>query len=321
MGKNEGMSEKDDKWYKYKTDPWEGIKEFRAELDILKKNQKGLILATMKENNGVWEINEPNNRIASLEGVLAELIQIHALNRITKDNYLTIQSHMKELLERLAAHGKSVIKNVTVDHDNPEDREGFPPSADPKEPTSIDPTMKELVENREKFTLENYKKAEPTPPPDKCQYHYCEMYNVMYPLNCMDEKKDCWVERPTPPSEPIIYRANPDFSLTPIINNNTQLRERLGKKVSEIWSGYCKRMGDSKERHLMEWEYLHETDKEIDREIGEILYKLGEKEIKTEVVSRLTELMENYEADDTYEHEVHLLEALEAWRDELGGKE
>jgi len=29
--------------------------------------------------------------------------------------------------------------------------------------------MNQLVENREKFTLENYKKAEPTPPSDICK--------------------------------------------------------------------------------------------------------------------------------------------------------
>lgn len=54
-----------------------------------------------------------------------------------------------------------------------------------------------------------------------------------------------------------------------------KVREELGKRVRQIWVDYCREIGDTKPAHLAPWEELSETDKEVDRRIGEQLFMLG----------------------------------------------
>lgn len=46
-------------------------------------------------------------------------------------------------------------------------------------------------------------------------------------------------------------------------------RELLGRLVREVWVAYCLEIGDYKPTHLALWDMLSESDKEVDRRIGE----------------------------------------------------
>lgn len=46
-------------------------------------------------------------------------------------------------------------------------------------------------------------------------------------------------------------------------------REALGRLVRDTWIAYCHEIGDNKQSHLAPWEDLSESDKEVDRRIGE----------------------------------------------------
>jgi hypothetical protein len=56
---------------------------------------------------------------------------------------------------------------------------------------------------------------------------------------------------------------------------NQELREQLGKKVREVWINWAKEQPNPKLSWLKPWKELSEPDKEVDRRIGEALYKMG----------------------------------------------
>ena len=52
-------------------------------------------------------------------------------------------------------------------------------------------------------------------------------------------------------------------------------REALGKLVREVWVQWAKGLENPKPSWLVPWEGLAEADKEVDRRIGEVLYRQG----------------------------------------------
>lgn len=54
------------------------------------------------------------------------------------------------------------------------------------------------------------------------------------------------------------------------------MRELLGKRVRSVWVQWAKEQPSPKESWLQPWEKLSEPDKEVDRRIGEELYRLGQ---------------------------------------------
>lgn len=53
------------------------------------------------------------------------------------------------------------------------------------------------------------------------------------------------------------------------------LREVLGKHVRSEWIAWAKEQPNSKPSWLVEWDGLNEPDKEVDRRIGERLFREG----------------------------------------------
>ncbi len=52
-------------------------------------------------------------------------------------------------------------------------------------------------------------------------------------------------------------------------------RDALGRKVREVWRAWAREQPAPKTSWLEPWENLPEPDKEVDRRIGELLYRLG----------------------------------------------
>ena len=52
-------------------------------------------------------------------------------------------------------------------------------------------------------------------------------------------------------------------------------REILGQKVRQVWIMWAAKQPNPKPSWLLPWEQLSEVDREVDRQIGEILYGLG----------------------------------------------
>lgn len=51
-----------------------------------------------------------------------------------------------------------------------------------------------------------------------------------------------------------------------------ELRERLGKRVREIWILWAKEQPNPKPSWIIPWEELSEPDKEVDRRIGAAIW-------------------------------------------------
>lgn len=63
-------------------------------------------------------------------------------------------------------------------------------------------------------------------------------------------------------------------------------REELGRIVRQIWIDFAIEQADitgvpTKPHHLLSWDELDEADKEVDRRIGEALYKLGVEDMES----------------------------------------
>lgn len=54
------------------------------------------------------------------------------------------------------------------------------------------------------------------------------------------------------------------------------LREALGRRVRGVWIQWAKEQPNPKPSWLVPWAGLGEPDKEVDRRIGEELYRLGQ---------------------------------------------
>lgn len=54
------------------------------------------------------------------------------------------------------------------------------------------------------------------------------------------------------------------------------MREVLGKRVRSIWIQWAREQPNPKPSWLVPWEKLPEPDKEVDRRIGEELFRLGQ---------------------------------------------
>lgn len=52
-------------------------------------------------------------------------------------------------------------------------------------------------------------------------------------------------------------------------------REELGRMVRNIWIVWAKEQPNPKPSWLVPWEELSESDREVDRRIGENLYNVG----------------------------------------------
>lgn len=52
-------------------------------------------------------------------------------------------------------------------------------------------------------------------------------------------------------------------------------REALGRLVREVWIEWAKKQPDAKASWLVLWEDLSESDKEVDRKIGQRLFEEG----------------------------------------------
>lgn len=52
------------------------------------------------------------------------------------------------------------------------------------------------------------------------------------------------------------------------MSQQEELRERLGRKVREVWIAWAKEQSGPKPSWLVPWNELSETDKEADRRIG-----------------------------------------------------
>lgn len=52
-------------------------------------------------------------------------------------------------------------------------------------------------------------------------------------------------------------------------------RDALGRKVREAWVAWAREQPDPKPSWLLPWERLAEPDREVDRRIGEALFRLG----------------------------------------------
>lgn len=56
---------------------------------------------------------------------------------------------------------------------------------------------------------------------------------------------------------------------------SSPFREKLGRKVRQIWVVFASKQPEPKPHHLEPWEKLDEPNKEVDRQIGEELFKMG----------------------------------------------
>lgn len=52
-------------------------------------------------------------------------------------------------------------------------------------------------------------------------------------------------------------------------------REKLGMKVRAVWIDWAREQPEPKASWLMPWEELSEPDREVDRRIGEALFRMG----------------------------------------------
>lgn len=57
--------------------------------------------------------------------------------------------------------------------------------------------------------------------------------------------------------------------------DDAALREDLGKMVRDEWVAWAKEQPNPKPSWLVPWDGLSEPDKEVDRRIGERLYRAG----------------------------------------------
>ena len=71
-------------------------------------------------------------------------------------------------------------------------------------------------------------------------------------------------------------------------------REKLGKLVRQIWINYCRDTGDTKPNHLATWDEISESDREVDRQIGEQLYQTGYRDGQE---AKLKEVEDFYDSD------------------------
>lgn len=53
------------------------------------------------------------------------------------------------------------------------------------------------------------------------------------------------------------------------------LREELGIRVRRVWQEWAYEQPNPKASWLLDWEDLSEADREVDRRIGEALYRVG----------------------------------------------
>lgn len=53
-------------------------------------------------------------------------------------------------------------------------------------------------------------------------------------------------------------------------------REELGKEVRKVWLEWARKQPNPKPSWLLPWEELDESQKEVDRLIGEKLYTMGQ---------------------------------------------
>lgn len=56
---------------------------------------------------------------------------------------------------------------------------------------------------------------------------------------------------------------------------NQLLRELLGKRVRSVWVQWARTQPNPKPSWLVPWDRLGEPDREVDRLIGEELYRMG----------------------------------------------
>jgi len=80
----------------------------------------------------------------------------------------------------------------------------------------------------------------------------------------------------------------------------TNDRNDLGRNVRDVWVAWASRQLNPKPSWLVQWDGLDESDREVDRQIGEALYARGAADIAardseiaelTQQVSRLTEAL------------------------------
>ncbi len=54
------------------------------------------------------------------------------------------------------------------------------------------------------------------------------------------------------------------------------MRELLGKRVRSCWVQWAREQPNPKPSWLLPWDKLSEPDREVDRRIGEELYRIGQ---------------------------------------------
>jgi hypothetical protein len=59
------------------------------------------------------------------------------------------------------------------------------------------------------------------------------------------------------------------------LKSDMYLRERLGKIVRSVWIKWAKEQPHPKESWLVDWNALSESDKEVDRRIGETIWSIA----------------------------------------------
>lgn len=63
------------------------------------------------------------------------------------------------------------------------------------------------------------------------------------------------------------------------------LREILGKRVRAVWAQWAREQPNPKPSWLLPWDKLSEPDREVDRRIGEELFREGQKSMAPVVQS------------------------------------
>jgi len=69
------------------------------------------------------------------------------------------------------------------------------------------------------------------------------------------------------------------------------LRDLLGERVRQIWIAWAKEQPEPKASWLIPWTELSESDREVDRRIGEVLFGEGEIEGASKVASRIPDIL------------------------------
>ncbi len=79
------------------------------------------------------------------------------------------------------------------------------------------------------------------------------------------------------PKEPPCPNATPASTCDAV----TVYRERLGEVVRNVWIDWAKEQLNPKPSWLLPWDKLAEPDREVDRRIGETLFRLGQQDAPT----------------------------------------